>query len=78
MIEDWEIGMLYLNCMKNGDEAAAIEKVKQRYFNDFVNRDIYFYLGTTLEHHNTSRNPFIVIGVFYPPMPPEHEQLSMF
>ena len=78
MIEDWEIGMLYLNCSKNGDEAAAIEKVKHRYFNDFVERDTYFFLGTTLEHHNTSKNPFIVIGVFYPPLPPENEQLCLF
>lgn len=78
MIEDWEIGMLYLNCLRDGDENTAIEKVKNKYFDDFLARDTYFFLGTTLRHHGTSRNPFIVIGVFYPPMPPEHEQLSLF
>ena len=78
MIEDWEIGMLYLNCLKNGDEEAAIKKVKQKYYDDFIKKDIYFFLGTTLRHHDTSKNPFIVIGVFYPPMPPENEQLSLF
>lgn len=37
MIEDWEIGMLYLNCLKraNNNEAVAISKVKEKYFNFF-------------------------------------------
>ena len=53
MIEDWEIGMLYLNCLSraNGNEEVAIKKVKQRYFEDFLKRDTYFFLGTTLRNH---------------------------
>ena len=69
MIEDWEIGMLYLHCLEstNGDEKAAIGKVKEKYFGEFLKKDLYFFLGTTLKHHNVSRNPFIIIGVFCPP-----------
>lgn len=80
MIEDWETGMLYLNSLARtgGNEEVAIEKVKQKYFGDFSKRDIYFFLGTTLKNHYVSKNPFIIIGVFYPPMPPQNEQISLF
>lgn len=70
MIEDWEIGELYWNCLrKYGDEKNAVEKVKQKYFNDFVNKkDLYLFLGTTMENHRKkAKNPFVIIGVFYPP-----------
>lgn len=70
MIEDWEVGMLYLNSLKkaNGDEATALQKVKEKYFNDFTqNKDLYFFMGTTLKFHNIAPNPFIIIGTFYPP-----------
>jgi len=38
MIEDWEIGMLYLNALESaaGDEAVACQKVKEKYF--YINR----------------------------------------
>ena len=72
--------MLYLNCLSraNGNEAIAIEKVKQKYLEEFSKRDIYFFLGTTLKNHNASKNPFIMIGVFYPHKLPQDEQLSLF
>ena len=70
MIEDWEIGALYWNCLRGaeGDEEVALQKVRQRYFDDFVNnKDIYLFLGTTAEAHRRRwSNPFIIIGVFYP------------
>lgn len=80
MIEDWEIGMLYLNCLKraNNNEAVAISKVKEKYFNFFLKRDLYFFLGTTKKFHNVSRNPFIIIGVFYPPFSQCNQQISLF
>jgi hypothetical protein len=70
MIEDWEIGMLYLNALVSakGDEAVACQKVKEKYFDEFVqNKDLYFFLGTTLKFHNVAPNPFIIVEVFYPP-----------
>ncbi|MDR0972165.1 MAG: hypothetical protein LBM25_07265 [Bacteroidales bacterium] len=70
MIEDWELGSLYWNCLKqaNQDEETACQKVKDKYFTEFINKkDLYFFLGTTQKHHNISKNPFIIIGTFYPP-----------
>ncbi len=80
MIEDWEIGMLYFNCLKgaNGDETVAIAKVRQKYYDEFINKDLHFFLGTTLRNHFVSVNPFVIVGVFYPPMPSENPQLSLF
>ena len=69
MIEDWEIGALYLNCLKtaNGDESEALEKVREKYWDDFMKRDIYLFLGTRLRDQARSPNPFSIVGVFYPP-----------
>lgn len=69
MIEDWEVGELYWNCLRtnNGDEAKACRDVKKKFFDEFVfKRDLHFFLGTTQAHHFRSKNPFIIIGVFYP------------
>lgn len=70
MIEDWELGMLYLNSLKaaNGNEKIACQRVREKYFDVFTNnKDLYFFLGTTLKFHNIAPNPFIIIGIFYPP-----------
>jgi len=80
MIEDWEIGMLYFNCLKTakGDEGVAISKVKEKYFDYFIKRDLHFFLGTTKQFHNVAPNPFIIVGAFYPPMPLPNQQMSLF
>lgn len=81
MIEDWEIGMLYRNCREKHDEETAIELVKNKYYNEFIKRDLYFFLGTTKRYHKVSQNPYIIIGVFPPPLVSsiqESEQLSLF
>ncbi len=78
MIEDWEIGALYWNTLRQtgGDEEAAIALVREKYFETFVQgKDLYFFVGTTLEWHRRSPNPFVIIGVFYPPI---SHQLSLF
>lgn len=77
MIEDWEIGMLYWNCLERsgGDEQEAVFKVKEKYFDLFSKRDIHLFLGTTKQYHGWAKNPFVIIGVFYPPHEP---QLSLF
>lgn len=79
MIEDWEIGALYWNCLEaaEGNKAEALEKVRQRYEEEFINKkDIYFFLGTTRQWHmRRSKNPFVIIGVFYPK---KESQLSLF
>lgn len=79
MTEDWELGMLYWNCLKssNGDEELACQKVKNKFFGElYKKRDLYFLLGTTKKYHNFGQNPFIIIGLFYPPKT-EGTQLSI-
>jgi len=70
MIEDWEIGALYWNCLKSsdGNEGIALKKVREQYEDNFIkNKDLYFFLGTTKEwHRRRANNPFVIIGVFYP------------
>ncbi len=70
MIEDWEIGQLYWNCFKRKqNEVLAIEDVKKKYKEEFLNKkEIYLFLGTTKKfHRRRARNPYVIIGVFYPP-----------
>ena len=84
MIEDWEIGALYWNCLKNsnGDEKQAVKKVRQKYWNDFIEneeKDTLLILGTTLEHHNKKAlNPFIIVGVIPLPRAPRAIQQRLF
>jgi len=70
MVEDWEIGALYFNCLKNaeGNEDIALEKVKQKYWDDFSKKDVFLFLGTRLRDQVRSPNPFGIVGVFYPPI----------
>lgn len=74
---DWETGALFWNCLRaaNGDEATALEKVKQKYLDTFSKTNLHFFLGTTLQFHFFAKNPWVIIGVF--PIPHEH-QLELF
>jgi hypothetical protein len=77
-ILDWEIGALYWNCMRREQlkgEEVAIEKVRARYFGDFVGKDLHFFLGTTLQFHSVAPNPWLIIGVF---PAPHQTQLPLF
>ena len=69
MIEDWEIGALFWNCLyrTDGDEQAALKLVRQKYFDEFMEKDLYLFVGTTHRFHNVAPNPFVIIGVFYLP-----------
>jgi hypothetical protein len=65
MIEDWEVGALYWNCIDDGanpPEAAA--KVKQKFLDQLcsLERDTHFFVGTILAHPKS----WVVIGVFWP------------
>jgi hypothetical protein len=68
MIEDWEVGALYLNCLKDVDENKALEKVRQQYWDNFMKKDIYFFLGTRYRDQARSPNPFSIVRIFYPPV----------
>jgi hypothetical protein len=80
MIEDWEIGALYWNCLRDsrGDEAEANRLVREKYFDEFLqHNDIRFFLGTTLSNHPRSPNPFVIVGVFYPPRTSQPQQMTL-
>ncbi|MDR2527299.1 MAG: hypothetical protein LBC92_05500 [Rickettsiales bacterium] len=61
-IEDWEIGELYLKYLKTKD----VSKVKDKLENFIKNNDLYFFLGTQNKFDGRSKNPFIIVGIFYP------------
>lgn len=79
MIEDWEIGQLFWNCLRGagGNEQAALEKVREKYERTFLSEhDIHLFLGTTKKFHAMrAPNPFVIIGVFYPK---RADQLDLF
>lgn len=81
MIEDWELGQLYWNCLKtSATEKEACEKVKQKYFYDFAKtKDLHLYLGTALSFQLKAPNPFLIIGTFHPKFPTNQmQQGSLF
>jgi hypothetical protein len=73
MILDWEIGALFWNCLKrsNGDEDKALNLVRKKYWDEFSGKDIFLFLGTTRQFQGWAKNPFVIIGVFYPPKLPQ-------
>ena len=78
MIEDWETGQLFWNCLARheGNEQKAIEDVRKKYFDDFAKtKDLHFYLGTTQKNHYVSHNPFMIIGIFHPKV---ENQMKLF
>jgi hypothetical protein len=81
MIEDWEIGALYWHCLAQAesDEEEANRLVKKKYFDEFVmKKDLCFFVGTTKRYHNVGPNPFVIIGVFYPPTKDDRGQQNLF
>lgn len=70
---DWEAGALFWNCLRscNGDEKAALGKVRAKYLGEFSKTDLHFFLGTTQEFHFRAPNPWVIIGVF--PIPRERQ-----
>ncbi len=71
MIEDWELGALFWRCFYKYDrnEDKANQLVKDKYFGEFLTKDLYLFLGTTLKYHLIAPQPFIIIGLFTPPKP---------
>jgi hypothetical protein len=65
---DWECGQLYWNCLRrHGNEQTALEKVREKYLDEFTRRDLHFFLGTTEQFHGFAPNPWVIVGVFAPP-----------
>jgi len=80
-IADWETGMLYFHCLKrtDGNEQIAVSKVREKYYDDFaLNKDLHFFLGTTLKFHKIAPNPFLIVGTFHPPKLQPKQQMQLF
>ncbi len=77
-ILDWEIGALFWNCMKScdNDEEAALEKVRAKYWDEFLTKDLHLFLGTTQQFHFVAPNPWVVIGVFPIPKKMQNDLFS--
>jgi hypothetical protein len=76
MIEDWEICQLYRNSLRRTRcEDAALAKVREKCEMLMTEKDLYLFLGTTLQWHDIAPNPYIIIGLFYPP---KVSQLGLF
>jgi hypothetical protein len=68
-INDWEIYSLYWNCYnKYRDEKVACLKVLEKLNDISKESDLHLFLGTTPGYHARHvPNPFLIIGLFYPP-----------
>jgi hypothetical protein len=65
MIEDWELGMLFLNeASRLGSDEAAAESVRSKFLDEMCrdDKDTRFYMGTKFPY-----NTWLVLGVFWPP-----------
>jgi hypothetical protein len=73
MIEDWELGVLWLNeAERLGDERQAAESVKRKFLDELcrADKDTRFFMGTVFPY-----NTWVVVGVFWPP---KIAQISLF
>ncbi|MBL0319191.1 MAG: hypothetical protein IPP74_07875 [Alphaproteobacteria bacterium] len=70
-ILDWEIYQLTRKLIHKyrGNKGMIYSHLKAKYFDEFTqNRDLYFFLGTHKYWHiRRSTNPFMIVGIFYPP-----------
>jgi hypothetical protein len=63
MIEDWELGVLFLKERDSKGEQAAAESVRRKYLEMCKpDLDTRFFMGTRFPY-----NTWLVLGVFYPP-----------
>jgi hypothetical protein len=67
MIEDWEVGELYIKeVARLGSPEQAVESVRHKFFNVLCapERETYFFVGTVQKYQT-----WVIIGVFWPPKP---------
>ena len=78
MIEDWELGTLWLNeVARLGNEEQAALSVKRKFLGEMCSdeKDTLFFMGTVFPY-----NTWVVLGVFWPPKanPPKTIQGTLF
>jgi len=57
----------------DGNEDEANRLVRKKYEEEFFQKDLYLFVGTTLANQIRAPNPFVIIGVF---PPPKNNQMS--
>lgn len=65
MIEDWELGVLWLNEVERlGSEERAAQSVRDKFLNELCreDKDTRFFMGTVFPY-----NSWVVVGMFWPP-----------
>lgn len=65
MIEDWELGVLFLNEVDRlGSDSKAAESIRRKYLDELCSpkKDTRFFMGTLFPY-----NTWLVLGVFWPP-----------
>jgi hypothetical protein len=70
MIEDWELGVLFLKEVERlGSDAEAAASVRHKYLTQMCahDRDVRFFVGTRMPY-----NTWLVLGVFWPPKTHQH------
>lgn len=82
-VEDWELASLYWKSLKKHSgpdkEQKTVNEVRKKYLQEYArNSDLYFFLGTTQNVHAGSKQPFTIVGLFQPTMPPAVVQGSLF
>jgi len=60
---DTELGQLIRNIKEKYDETTLLEKVKEKFFDWMLTRDLYFMMGT----HSYHPKSWMIISVLYPP-----------
>jgi len=66
-ILDWEISQLYWNLNRKNNEKETKVKIKAK-LESLIEKDLYLCLGTMkMMQIRKSKNPFTIIGLFYPP-----------
>lgn len=82
-VEDWQLASLYWKSLKasggTDKEQKAINLVRKKYLQEYArNTDLHFFLGTTQNAHASLKQPFTIVGLFHPTMPPAVVQGSLF
>ena len=72
---DWEMGEAYRKWRVTYGEDGWEEKFRQRFETEMIQKnETYFYVGTIHGHQHV----WIIIGLFYPPHPPDSRQGELF
>jgi hypothetical protein len=60
---DWELNELARNILKKENDPNVVEqKIKEKFYDFMLGRDLYFILGTHFKY-----GTWMIIGLFYPP-----------